>query len=32
MWTAQVVRQNPADTGISIVGGGYIGEIPHMAV
>ena len=26
--TAQIVRQNPADTGISIVGGGYIGEIP----
>jgi hypothetical protein len=26
--TAQIVRQNSTDTGISIVGGGYIGEIP----
>jgi len=26
--TATVLRENPKDTGISIVGGGYIGEIP----
>ena len=26
--TAQIVREKPTDTGISIIGGGYIGEIP----